>query len=390
MQQERARGTRLVLLARCEAPLARAIAEHLGGFDEILAATPAGTRPESLGPESFRLATGRSESLAVAAGAQSLWIAEAGPEARQRLESAGRPVEVLGQPHAPAWRRWLKALRVHQWAKNLLLFVPVIAAHRATDASRAVDALVAFACFSVCASSVYLLNDLLDLPSDRRHAKKSKRPFAAGTLPLGMGLVLVPVLLVAGFGTAALLLPPQFLALLGTYYAATLAYSFWLKQVAILDVLLLSGLYTVRVLGGGLATDVPVSDWLLIFAIFLFLSLALVKRLSEVQKLGPDAEAHGRGYQHGDASSLGQLGVSAGYIAVLVLALYIHSPEVTRLYARPEWLWVLCPVALYWVSRVWLLTHRGQMEDDPVVFALRDRVSHVVAVAAGVVLWLAT
>jgi 4-hydroxybenzoate polyprenyltransferase len=287
-------------------------------------------------------------------------------------------------------RAALRALRPHQWVKNALVLLPPLLAHAQVQDvwSRAA---VAFVAFCLCASSVYLLNDLLDLHADRAHDRKRLRPFASGELPLGFGLVAAPALLAGAFGLA-LWLSPAFAGVLGAYYLVTLAYSLWLKRVALLDVLVLAGLYTVRIVGGGVAAGVIVSQWLLGFSLFLFTSLAFVKRYSEVHGLrrsGRD-EAHGRGYRAGDLELLQTLGTAAGYLAVLVLALYVSSQDVTRLYAHPERLWALVPLILFWVSRVWLLAHRGQMHDDPIVFAIRDRVSYGVALLAGAcVVWAA-
>jgi 4-hydroxybenzoate polyprenyltransferase len=286
----------------------------------------------------------------------------------------------------------VKALRVHQWAKNALIFVPLLAAHRAAEPAVTLKAVLGFVAFSLCASSVYVLNDLLDLESDRRHPTKKKRPFAACDLPVSTGVVLAPLLLLAGAAVSFLFLPLAFAGLLGAYYVLTLAYSLRLKQVVMLDVLVLAGLYTVRIFGGALAVGVPTSSWLLMFSTFLFLSLALVKRLSEVRRLrlSNESSAHGRGYLAQDYEQLASLGAAAGQVSVLVLALYITSKEVTALYAHPERLWLLCPVMLYWVGRVWVLAHRGLVNEDPLVFALRDRVSYWVAFIAALVLWAAT
>ncbi len=285
-------------------------------------------------------------------------------------------------------RAWARALRPHQWVKNALVLLPPLLAHAAAEGVW-LRAGLAFVAFCLCASSVYLLNDLLDLQSDRAHARKRRRPFASGALPLGAGLLAAPVLLTASFALALWLLP-AFAAVLGAYYAVTLAYSLVLKRVALLDVLLLAGLYTVRIIGGGVAAGVVVSEWLLGFSLFLFTSLAFVKRYSEVHALrraGRD-EAHGRGYRASDLEMLQSLGPAAGYMAVLVFALYVSSDAVTRLYTHPERLWALVPLLLYWVSRVWLIAHRGNMHDDPIVFAIRDRASYgVLALAAACVGW---
>ncbi|WP_375768165.1 UbiA family prenyltransferase [Archangium gephyra] len=347
LAEERARGRRVVLTTAADRKVAEAVAAHLGLFDALHA---------------------QGEALD-------------GPH-----EHVHRT-----PPAKPLVRTLLKALRVHQWAKNILLFVPLLAAHKALDVPLLLRAVLGFISFSLCASSVYVLNDLLDLDSDRKHPTKRRRPFASGDLAVSAGLWLAPLLLGTG-AAVALLLPGAFLALLGTYYAVTLAYSFYLKQVMMLDVLVLAGLYTVRIFGGSLAVGVPTSSWLFTFSMFLFLSLALVKRLSEVRRLrqANEAAAPGRGYMAGDYEQLAILGVSSGYLSVLVLALYITSKEVTALYPSPERLWLLCPVMLYWVGRVWLLAHRGLVNEDPLVFALKDKVSYVVGLIAMGVLLAAT
>ncbi|HEX5749943.1 MAG TPA: UbiA family prenyltransferase [Archangium sp.] len=347
LAEEKARGRRVVLATSADRKVAETVAAHLGLFDAV---HPRG--------EPFT-----------------------GPH-----EDARRTA-----PSKPLARTLLKALRVHQWAKNILLFVPLLAAHKALDVPLLLQAVLGFVSFCLCASSVYVLNDLLDLDADRKHPTKRRRPFASGDLPVSAGLWLAPLLLGSG-AAVALLLPRVFLALLATYYAVTLAYSLYLKQMMMLDVLVLAGLYTVRIFGGSLAVGVPTSSWLFSFSMFLFLSLALVKRLSEVRRLrqANESAAPGRGYMAGDYEQLAILGVSSGYLSVLVLALYITSKEVTVLYLSPERLWLLCPVMLYWVGRVWLLAHRGLVNEDPLVFALKDKVSYGVGLIAMGVLLAAT
>jgi len=283
-----------------------------------------------------------------------------------------------------------RLLRVHQWVKNLLVFVPVVAAHR-LELDLLARAGVAFLAFCLCASSAYVVNDLLDLEADRATPAKARRPLAAGEVAARTGLAVSAAALAAGLGLAAVLLPPAFLALLATYWAATLAYSLRLKRVPMLDVIVLAGLYTVRVLGGTLATGVPTSTWLFTFAMFLFLSLALVKRTSELRhlRLRAGGAAAGRGYGDGDLEVLSHLGSASGYLAILVLAMYISNPDVTRLYSHHERLWLLCPLGLYWVGRLWLLSNRGLVHEDPVVFALSDRPSYVVGGLALAVVWAA-
>jgi 4-hydroxybenzoate polyprenyltransferase len=283
-----------------------------------------------------------------------------------------------------------KAIRPHQWAKNLLIFVPLALAHRITDVNAWISALLAFAAFSLCASSVYVVNDLFDIDADRHHPKKRLRPFASGALSIRTGLALAPALLV-GAAIVCVFTPRAFVVVLAGYFAATLVYSLVLKRVAIVDVLLLAGLYTVRIVAGAAATGVVVSSWLETFSLFIFLNLALVKRYTELHALAERGETatKGRGYSVVDRAQVASLGSAAGYVAVLVLALYITSNDVVRLYQHPRVLWALLPLILYWTSRVWLLTGRGEMHDDPVVFAVKDRTSYVVALLSCVVVYFA-
>ena len=276
---------------------------------------------------------------------------------------------------------WLKALRVHQWVKNGLIFVPLLAAHKFTEIDLVVLCLGAFLAFSLCASSVYLLNDLLDLNDDRRHKTKRNRPFAAGTLNLLYGLLLAPLLLVVAF-VLSLFISTDFVIVLVCYYILTFAYSFVLKRVVLVDVITLAGLYTIRIIAGAAAISVTLSFWLLAFSVFVFLSLALVKRYTELRAMQEKSvkKTLGRGYHADDIELLSSLGGSSGYISVLVLALYINSSDVKILYEQPMIMWPICLVMLFWISRVWIVAHRGQMDDDPIVFALKDRVSLVCGV----------
>ncbi len=283
-----------------------------------------------------------------------------------------------------------KALRVHQWAKNVLVFVPVIASHQLTNGRLLLQAGLAFLSFSLCASSVYIVNDCLDLESDRRHPRKRNRPFASGSLSIPFGLALAAACLLGGV-LLAFALPRLFLLVLVGYLALTTAYSFYLKQFVLLDVIVLAQLYTVRVYGGGAATDVAPSHWLLTFSLFLFLSLALVKRFTEL-RLMSQAEGEGlpgRGYWVTDVEHISSIGTASGLLAVLVLALYISSKEVLLLYTHADVLWLVCPVMLYWISRVWMLAYRNRMDDDPVVFAVKDPKSYAMAAVIGAILFFA-
>lgn len=281
----------------------------------------------------------------------------------------------------------VRACRPHQWAKNVLLFLPILAAHRAGDREALLRVGLAFVSFSLVASSVYVLNDVLDVEADRQHPRKRHRPFASGALGPGTGFALVLGLLAAGAGMAVLL-PPMFGVALAAYWLVTSAYSAWLKRVAIVDVLVLAGLYTARIYAGAFAAGVPVSEWLASFSLFFFLSLAALKRAAEIGRRGESLP--GRGYHGEDQAPVAMMGIASGYVSVLVLALYVSHPEVTRLYRHPAWLWGLCVLALYWISRIWLLAWRGEMHDDPVVFAIRDGASWAVAVLGAALVQLGT
>ena len=345
LEAERRAGRSLWLYSAADEQLARRVAEHLGLFDRVLAGDP---------------------GTALAGSDKAVF-----PDRRNTPRAV------------------LRALRPHQWAKNVLILMPLLAAHRATDLSLAGTALLAMVAFCLCASSVYLLNDLLDLEADRAHPRKSKRPFAAGDLSILAGLALAPALLLAGALLAALL-PAKFQLVFATYYVLTLGYSFFLKGRVLLDALALAGLYTLRVIAGAAAVSVPLSFWLLLFSVFLFLSLAFVKRFAELDGLRRQQRlrAAGRGYYVEDLPMLQSLGSASGYLSVLVLALYINSPEIQALYSRPKAIWFLCVLMLYWVSRVWMQASRGLMHDDPVVFALKDRVSVGVGVLSAITVFV--
>jgi 4-hydroxybenzoate polyprenyltransferase len=288
-------------------------------------------------------------------------------------------------------RALIGVLRPHQWVKNLLVFVPVVLDHKLFHAPTMAKAAIAFVAFCCAASSAYILNDVFDLEADRRHPTKRYRPFASGTLQPAVGLALVPGLLAVAAVMSWAWLPRRFAALLALYVVLTSAYSLYLKRVAVLDVLILAGLYTLRVLAGIAATKVRFSTWLLAFAMFLFLSLAFLKRYTEVSAMqGTVTEPiRRRGYQRGDREWLGSAGSASGYLSVLVLALYINSDQVVALYRLPLMLWLVCPLLLFWIGRMWLLAHRGKIHDDPIVATVSDPTSYLIGVLVALVMYLA-
>lgn len=285
---------------------------------------------------------------------------------------------------------FLKAIRIHQWSKNILVFVPLIMAHKVSDTSLLINALIAFFAFSFCASSVYLLNDLVDLEFDRSHEVKKHRPLASGKIPIVFGKILVPVFFTTSLLTA-LSLPRNFLYLLSLYFVLTTAYSLSLKKKVIVDVILLASLYTIRIFAGATAVGVMISPWLLAFSMFFFLSLAFVKRYSELHSLHVHKSDFGigRGYMGKDLGLISELGITSGYVSVLVMALYVSNEAGSLLYRKPHILWLICPILLYWISRVWLLTRRGEMNGDPILFAITDRVSYLVGLLAATFVYLA-
>jgi 4-hydroxybenzoate polyprenyltransferase/phosphoserine phosphatase len=395
LTKEHQSGRRLVLATAADRRIAAAVATRIGLFDQVLATdegqnlkgeAKAAELVAHFGKGGFDYAGDSRADLPVWREARHA-IVVGGPD----LERAARQVAKVERVFAPEQDRFpvlLRALRLHQWAKNLLIFLPLLAAHR-LDGAGILAAILAFLAFGLTASTVYLFNDLLDLPADRRHPRKCRRPFAAGTLPLDWGLIVAPLLLMTAAILSLLTLPPAFSLVLMCYVVVTSAYSFSLKRLPIVDVLLLAVLYTVRVIAGAAAVAILPSFWLLAFCMFIFLSLALSKRYTELLGLQQRGEltAAGRGWHVDDLPLVQTLGTSAGLNGVLVLALYIDSEPARQLYASPLALWLVCPLLLYWISRLWFKTHRDEMHDDPVVFALRDRVSLLTgALAAGIVL----
>ncbi|MBN8887170.1 MAG: UbiA family prenyltransferase [Rudaea sp.] len=387
-----------VLCTASDRKYADAVAAHLGVFDEVIASdgernlagsNKAQALVELYGERGFDYAGNAAPDLKVWQYARSAIVVNASDGLARRAAAVTSVEQVL--PHnGGGLRTWIKALRLHQWLKNLLVFLPLLASHKLFQVEAVVLSLLAFVSFGLCASGVYVLNDLLDLESDRNHPRKRLRPFAAGTLALASGLVAAPALTVAAFALA-IAVGAKFAIVLFGYWLLTLAYSFRLKRIAMLDTVVLAALYTVRIIAGTVAIHSAPSFWLLAFSMFLFLSLALVKRYTELRSLLQQGRSRtdGRGYETDDLSLIQSLGGASGYLAVLVLALYINSSASEVLYRHQQVLWLLCPLLLYWVSRVWLKAHRGLMDDDPVVFALTDYVSRVVLALCAIVIVVA-
>ncbi|WP_222622883.1 UbiA family prenyltransferase [Ramlibacter cellulosilyticus] len=397
LREQKAAGRKLVLCTASDMAVAQSVAGHLGIFDEVMASdgsqnlggkVKAASLVERYGDRGFDyvgnstadIPVWRHSRRAIVVNAPAALAVKAGGLCEVEKVFPGLPMGL---------RVWGRVLRVHQWLKNLLLFMPLLAAHELGNSGAWMALVLAFVSFSLCASSVYIFNDLLDLESDRAHPRKKARPFAAGAVPVWKGLVLSVALLAASYGLATRV-GGNFLPWLSFYFVLTCAYSWILKRLMLVDCLALAMLYTVRVVAGAAAAGLSLSFWLLAFSVFLFLSLSFVKRYAEleVQLHSGKRKAHGRGYYTTDAPLVQTLGITAGYGAVLVLALYLNSDAVLRLYGTPEIMWGAVPVLLFWVSWMWMQAHRGKMHDDPLVFAVKDKASLAAGVAFALVLAL--
>ncbi|HEY2882070.1 MAG TPA: UbiA family prenyltransferase [Pirellulales bacterium] len=408
LQALKREGFRLVLATASHRTIADQVAKQVGLFDDVLATDEhcnlkGRNKLKAIqeycrqhGFNDFAYLGDAWADMPIWEQAAKIYVVSPSGRMSRRLVEMNRPVETL-VPRRGQWKAYLKALRPHQWMKNVLVFLPAFLAHNFTFWPMAY-ALVAFISFSACASAVYLLNDLLDLDADRRHPTKCRRPFASGRVPLEMGLVAAPLLVLFGLGLSWFTTSTRFPLMLLFYLISSGLYCFWLKRVALVDVFLLSGLYMLRVQAGGTASGVEVSEWLLIFSLFFFLSLAFAKRFVELDRLELSADSHdtGRGYRMIDVASLSAMGSAAGYIAVVVLALYINSLKLGQLdghakalYAHPKVLCALCPILLFWMSRLWMLARRNELHDDPVVFALKDRASQLLGLLSVVTVVLA-
>ena len=395
LREQRGAGRKLLLVTGAHMEVARRVADHLGLFDDVLATEgetnlTGGAKLQALiklfGERGYDYAGNERADLIIWEHARTAIVVGASNHLLkhvQRRAHVGKVVDLRANP----LRYIVRAIRPHQWVKNILLFVPLITSHQIVEGRLSLMAIIGFVAFSLCASSAYVLNDLLDMESDRQHPLKRERPFASGNLSPWWGIAMCPLLLVGGFGVAAVL-PGRFVLLLAFYLVVSTAYSVSLKKRAIVDVFVLAVLYTIRIYAGSEAIDVIISPWLLAFSGFVFLSLAFIKRGSELvmTKESGRNSIHGRGYSVDDMQFVLSVGPASGYMACLVRALYVSSPDVVKLYSHPKILWLLCPLFLYWISRTWLLCSRNKMPQDPVVFAVRDRTSYLVGAIAVLVM----
>jgi 4-hydroxybenzoate polyprenyltransferase/phosphoserine phosphatase len=399
LRSEKQSGRKLILATASDIKMAEPVARHVSIFDEVLASdgktnlrgsAKLAALTKKFGACGFDYAGNSSVDLDVWKGSREAIVVNAGENLAHRASQRTKLGRTFLNEASP-FKAMVRCLRPHQWIKNLIVFVPVLTGHRLEDHSVLQRALLAFAAFSLCASAAYLLNDLTDLEADRHHAAKRNRPFASGALPLSYGFIGSPLLFLSGMALAWHLSPAFTTVMLG-YFCVTLAYSWQWKQIAMLDVFVLAGLYTLRLVGGHVATSIEWSSWLLVFSMFIFLSLALMKRVQELLSVREENghEVKGRGYTARDLELVSMLGVVSGFLAVLVLALYVNSEQVRTLYAHPTLLLLVCPLLLYWIARIWLLAHRGQMHEDPTAFAFKDWVSYVIGGLTLAVMWFAT
>jgi 4-hydroxybenzoate polyprenyltransferase len=395
IDQARSDRRRVILVSAAHEVMATRVAEHLQCFDEVIATHgPVNLKAEHkraaleqrFGRKQFDYVGDARADLPVWGAARQGFVVTNKRQLFRKAQGVTSATEI--KPATTGLKALAAAMRLHQWSKNLLIFVPIIMAHEIANPRIFAKGALAFLAFSLVSSSVYLVNDLLDLEADRANRVKKLRPLAAGNFKVMDGFLLATLLLVAGIFLAFIARLPALGTILLGYFGMSFAYSCFFKRIVMMDVLVLAGFYTLRIFAGSAATNIPISVWLLAFSMFFFLSLALVKRYSELIEDAPGM-SRSRGYLSADRPQVATLGVASGIVSVLVLVLYVMNPEVRALYRHPSVLLFICPLLLYWISRVWILTTRGMMHDDPVIFALRDWPSYLVGILAGVAMYLA-
>lgn len=398
LQRQKQQSRPLLLCTAADQKIAKKIAKHVALFDEVISSDGVSNlaglnKAQALiarfGENGFDYAGNSRADLAVWSHARHAIIVNAAASLYVKV-ACHEGVECCFPAEKFKLRVYFRLLRMHQWLKNLLLFVPVAAAHQWAPALW-LNISLAFFAFSLCASAVYIINDLLDLDSDRLHSRKRRRPFASGQIPLWQGGFLAPLCLLFSV-SLSLWVSADFIYYLVAYFALTSIYSWKLKRTVLVDCFTLATAYTLRIITGAAVAHLALSFWLLAFSIFLFLSLAFVKRYAELygQEAGEQETSLTRGYYTVDAPLTQSLGISSAYASVLVLALYLNSSAVLKLYRLPDFIWVVVPIMLFWISRMWLYAHRGKMHDDPLVFAIKDPISWACALICLVALILGT
>ncbi len=386
LKKEKDKGRKIVLATATVKSIADDVSNYLGIFDEVIATETVNLRSEEkrkklvekFGSKGFDYIGDSRADLAVWASAANALVLKKSDIVLKKARELSNVIHVF-DADKPSLNHYFREIRVYQWIKNILIFLPLFMAHEIGSFSLLFQNFIAFAVFCFAASSVYVTNDLFDIEADRAHPRKRFRPVASGLISVPSAVNLSIFLFLLSIVTSFVFLPLRFTMVLLVYLILTTAYSFSLKRVYIIDIIILAGLYTIRIIAGGAAVGVSVSFWMLAFSMFLFLNLAIVKRYTELKQLADanKTKTKGRGYHIDDINLLSSLGTTGGYLSVLVFALYVNSEAVVGLYKRPELLWAIVPVLLFWITRIWFMAHRGKMHDDPIVFTGKDPVSYV-------------
>jgi len=400
LKREKRASREITLISGAHYTLVEGVARHLNLFDHCMGSDEMahliGEKKLSVIVHSYRkksfdyigdsradLPIWKESRRAVIAGSNMSLVAQ--------LRKCADSYDHIEPLEKPGIRSFLKAMRVYQWAKNLLLFAAIFLGHQFNNLPLIFDVLQGFAAFSLCGSAMYILNDLMDLEADRLHARKRKRPFAAGDISLATGALISVVLLLGAFAIA-ISLPLGFAAMLGVYFTLTLLYTFYFKEKLLVDVFILASLYTIRVWAGGVCAGIEISHWATAFFMCLFLSLALAKRHSELTASAgaqEDKQLNRRGYRPSDTQFVLVYGCGSSLMSVLVIAIYLNSPDVSVHYRRPSLLWFVCPTLAYWTSRLWILAARGELDEDPVLFAIKDKISYLLGAIIVMIVLLA-
>lgn len=399
LKEQKQSGRRLLLATASPLAAAKSVAAVHPLFDEVYGTGEINLKgknkqrvlSEKFGPHGYDYVGNSHADLPVFAGARYAYLVNGSRWLEKRTARVAQLKKYWPADRPHFLFSAVKAIRAYQWVKNLLVFVPVITSHSLSSGTALGKAFLAFLAFSFTASAGYVINDLFDLKSDRIHPRKCKRPFASGDLSLVAGTLLVLLMLACGV-LAGSLIHWHFLGLLFVYFVLSLTYSVVLKRLVLLDVFVLALLYSTRVLGGGVATNIPISFWLIAFSTFLFLNLAFVKRFSELMKVDVPTGLleRGREYLSDDLPLLRSMGIVSGFVSVVVFSLYINSPEMMRLYVHPQYMWGISLLFLFWICRIWVVTNRGYMTDDPIIYTLKDKSSYVIFLGVGLLLWLST
>ena len=404
LHQQREAGRPLILITAAHQKIADAVANHLKLFDEVIGSSATlnlkGEKKvawldQHFGTGNYDYMGDSVSDLPIFRAAHTPYLVAPSRYLQQRFSC---PAEQIFPAPRRSWKIVLKVLRPHQWAKNVLVFIPLILSQQFLEISKIFDVTLAFFCFSLVASSGYVINDLLDLAADRVHTTKKNRPFASGSVPISYGVPIFIGLIGLSAAISLIFINTSFTMMLLFYLVITLSYSFYLKRKMIVDILILAGLYTHRIIAGGVAISTIPSGWLLAFSMFFFISLAFLKRYIELLELNDLHQLYGnehrtvknRNYWVDDLEMIASMGPTSGYLAVLVYALYINTMTIKGLYAAPHVLWLICPILLYWLTRIWFLAKRRLMVDDPVQFAIDDRVSWITLVSIALLFIIAS